>query len=112
MSANFVQESDRINYLNTGDTTIVRGDVVIDGSLVGVALGSIAPGELGVVKTDGVWDVDASSTATFAVGATVYFDKSDKQCVAATTDDTITLGCAVEEKTAGATIVQVKLDPK
>lgn len=112
MSATFVCEDDRINYLNNGTAAIERGEVVYAGEMVGIALGSIAVGEMGVLKTNGLWDVDALSTATFNVGSLVYFDKTNKQCVAVKADTTPIIGYAVEAKAAGETTVQIKLRPE
>lgn len=112
MSASFVSEKDRLDYVNTGAVAISRGDIVVSGEFIGVALGSIAIGDTGVIKTDGVWDIDALSTAVFSIGAIVYYDTTNKQCVETKTDTTPLIGYAALAKAAGDTTVRVVLRPE
>ena len=64
MQATYVQAGEGIEFLAASDIT--RGDVVVQGELVGVATADVSTGELGTVTVDGVFDFVKDS----AVGVT------------------------------------------
>lgn len=74
MATNFVQEGVTIDY--TASSAISSGDVVVMGSLIGIALADIANGATGSVMLSGVFDVPKVDAAVIAVGEEVLFDSS------------------------------------
>jgi predicted RecA/RadA family phage recombinase len=108
MIASYVYKGDRIDYKNTGAAAIAYGDVVVAGDLVGVALNNIAVNDTGVILTEGVFEIAAKATDTFAVGAKVYYDTTNKQVTSTTTDMTL-IGYATEAKAVSAATAVVRL---
>lgn len=108
MATNYVQEGDTVTLTAPYDRTSGQGALV--GSLFGIALAAVSNAAEGEFATEGVWDVTALSTATFAQGGKVYWDDSNKRCDDASTGNTY-IGLAVTAKTNGQTTVRVKLLP-
>jgi len=71
MSATYVQTGDTIDYTPAADVS--AGDVVVQGTLVGVALRNIAANTLGALAVRGVFDFDKEEVAISA-GEDVYYD--------------------------------------
>ncbi len=82
MAKNFVQPGDTISI--PAPTAVISGDLVISGSIIGVALADAASGKPVQVKTTGVFDLPkVSAQGWAAVGTAIYWDTADK--VATTT---------------------------
>lgn len=114
MSANYKQVGNTLEYSNTG-TAISSGDVVIVGSLVGIAETDIdATTGVGTVNVEGVYEVACNSADVIAVGQTLVWDASATEFVDANTpasgDNT---GGVVAMTAAAGTVVlvEVKLLP-
>ncbi|MEG6505868.1 DUF2190 family protein [Nitratidesulfovibrio sp. 1201_IL3209] len=73
MALNRIQKGDIIDYTNGGSAAIASGQVVVIGTLVGVALVDIAVGETGSVAIAEVFEVPKASGA-ISQGAAVYWD--------------------------------------
>ncbi len=58
MATNFIQKGDVIDY--TPSSAVESGDVVVIGSLVGVATTDIAASAEGAVAIEGVWEIPRS----------------------------------------------------
>lgn len=102
----FVQDANCIDY--TPATAVEAGAVVVQGSLVGVAKTGIEAGKLGALALEGVYDVPKASATTFAAGAAVYFDASNKVAVA--TSNSILLGHATQAAVSGGATVRIVLN--
>jgi predicted RecA/RadA family phage recombinase len=114
MAKNYVQEGKVIPF--TAGATITSGQVVVVGSLVGIAMGDVANGAVGQLAVEGVFDVPAA-TAEITVGAAVYWDAdgdpvggtADSGAATATSTDNTLMGHAIAAKAATAGTVRVKL---
>lgn len=73
MATNFIQRGDSLVYANTGATTVVPGQLLVIGALVGVSDDSIPPGTDGVAGISGVWRLPKAAEA-ITQGARVYAD--------------------------------------
>lgn len=114
MAKNFIQEGSIIPF--TAGAAITSGQVVVVGSLVGIAMGDVANGAVGQLAVEGIFDVPAA-TAEITVGAPVYWDADGNPVggtagsgAATATDTSNTLmGHAIAAKAATLGIVRVKL---
>jgi predicted RecA/RadA family phage recombinase len=104
-----VQEGKYIDY--TAGSTIAAGDVVVIGSLVGVAPRPIANGADGVVQIEGVCAMPkpsaGSGAETISAGAQVLYYATSG--IANTVTGTAA-GYAVAEAVTGSSTVNVKLE--
>jgi predicted RecA/RadA family phage recombinase len=71
--ASYVDEGEAIDF--TPVTAVAAGDVVVQGTLVGVARTALAAGRSGSLAVRGLFDVVKGAT-TFAAGAAVYWNPS------------------------------------
>ncbi|HQL75982.1 MAG TPA: DUF2190 family protein [Phycisphaerae bacterium] len=69
--ARFIHDGNSIDYIPGADVT--AGDVIVQGTLVGVAKLDIAANTLGALAVRGVFDV-AKAAVAFTPGAAVYWD--------------------------------------
>ena len=106
MSATYRARGDRIDY--TPDAAVSAGDVVVQGSLVGIATELIEAGRKGSLAVAGVFDFDKEETA-FTVGEDVYFDTDSELAMNDDTGEGIYLGKCVEAAASTAATVRVKL---
>ena len=67
--ASYVQDGDVLDY--TPGSAVAAGDVVVIGSLVGVAPRAIAANALGSLAIDGVWEMPCATGATGAQGSAI-----------------------------------------
>lgn len=104
-----VQKGYQIDY--TAGADIAAGDVVVIGSLVGVAPRPIANGETGAVSIEGVYSLPkpsaGSGSETISAGAQVYYYATSG---IANTVTGVSAGYAVAQAVTGASTVSVKLD--
>jgi predicted RecA/RadA family phage recombinase len=104
MAKNYVQEGKVIDWTN-GGTAVASGDVVVIGTLLGVALVDIANGASGAVQIGGVFNAPKVDAAVIAAGETLTWDVSaskfdDDQATPAAGDVTGAAAVAVEGKGA------------
>lgn len=102
--ASYVQKGDIIDY--TAASNIAAGDVVVIGTLVGVATQAIASGAVGAVTIDGVVDVPVATGATAAVGAEIKWYATSGVAHASTG---VAMGYLVAARAELDTSVKVKL---
>ena len=115
MATNFIQKGDVIDY--TPSSAVESGEVVVIGSLVGVAKTDIAASAEGAVAIEGVYEIPAA-TAAITLGAAVYWDADGNPvggtagsgAATATSTDNTKMGYAVEAKASAAGTVKVKLE--
>ena len=72
----YVQKGEAVDYRPA--EAVAAGDVIVQGSLVGVARLDIAPGTLGALAVVGVFDAPKGS-GEIAVGTPLYWDAKNKQ---------------------------------
>lgn len=114
MATNFVHDGSVIPY--TAGGAIASGAVVLIGNMIGVALNAAAAsGDIIQVKVDGVFDLTADSTDTFAVGELVIWDVSTTKFINAAdtpaTGDIVGGAICTEAKAGSVTTCRVKLLP-
>jgi len=110
----FVQSGDSVNY--TPSVAVDAGDVVVQGSVVGIAKTDIKADEQGALAVAGVFDVE-KSTAAITAGAKIYWDADGSPyggtvsngCADATSSSDPVLGYAVEAAAISNTTVRVLL---
>ena len=107
---NYISAGDVIEYTPSG-ADVASGDVVVIGTIAGVAVNDIKDGQSGPVKLTGVYALPKAGSQAWTVGAAVYWDAANKQC---TTDpeDNVLLGIAVEAvgNSATETVGKVRLN--
>ncbi|MBP3557141.1 MAG: DUF2190 family protein [Thermoguttaceae bacterium] len=90
-----------IDWLNDAGETLESGAVVV-GNLVGCLVRPTAPGEVGTLETDGVWEFPKGAES-FSVGAACYWDDATETIVS-------TGDVCVEEAASDAATVSVALN--
>tara|TARA_B100000989_G_scaffold192970_1_gene145586 strand:- start:762 stop:1094 length:333 start_codon:yes stop_codon:yes gene_type:complete len=108
MAKNFVQSGAVLDYTASG-ADVKSGDVVIIGTLGGVALTDIKDGDTGAVQVEGVFTVPKKTGVTIANGAKVYWVSGDS-AVGTTASGNTLIGTAVQGAASGATEINVKLN--
>ena len=106
MKAKFIQDGLSID-ITAGENGIAAGDIVINGTLIGVAKTDIAAGAVGAIATEGVYAVKKAASVAFTVGAKVYYNVEGGNATAAETDTLI--GVATAAAGAGDEAVIVKI---
>jgi predicted RecA/RadA family phage recombinase len=106
MAKNYIQEGEVLDVIASG-SAITSGDVVVAGSLVGVALNTAAVGESASVSLCGVWEV-AKATGALTVGQQVYWDASAKKVTATASSNTL-MGYCWKAAASGDATAQVRL---
>jgi len=109
--AKFRHEGRRIDY--TPVSAVSAGDVIVVGSLVGVAVRDIAAGEKGALAIEGVFEFDktaGSGGEAFTAGQLVYWNATSGEPDSNNLGSN-QLGYVVEAAALDATIVRVKLVP-
>lgn len=67
--ASYVQDGDLLDY--TPASAVAAGDVVVIGSMIGVAPRPIAANALGALAVDGIWEMPVATGATGAQGSAI-----------------------------------------
>jgi len=88
MAANFVQNGDSIDYTPSADVT--AGDVIVQGTLVGVAKLDIKTGELGALAVAGVFDFPKGTNVGDGktAGTKMYWDSTNGVATSVATANT------------------------
>jgi len=108
-TATYVHEGKMIDY--TPSAAVSAGDVVVQTSLVGVALLDIAASVLGSLAVAGVFDFpkDVGSASAIPAGTIVYWDATSEVATATSTGNTL-LGKTTLAATDDDTTVRVRMD--
>ncbi len=104
---NYIQDGDEVTL--TAPYTVVAGAGALITGIFGVAQDDIANAASGVFLTEGVFDLKALTTDTFAVGDVVYWDDTNKRCTSTSSANT-KIGAATAVKASGPAIVRVRLN--
>lgn len=105
----YVQEGDQVDY--TPVSAVSAGDVIIQGSLVGIALRDIPAGVLGALAVEGVFDVNKYANEVISFGDPVYFDNGTHTATGTIAYSEGAMGVAVKAAAASDATVRVKLIP-
>ena len=105
-TAEFIQNGDIVDFINSGETEVAYHEVVAFGSLIGIAQEVIPAGGMGGLAITGVHGL--STEATFAAGDSVYFNTSTGKAVAAAGDNIVYAGVAVAATASG--VVPTKIN--
>ena len=107
--ADFIHDGDAIDY--TPSSAVTGGDVVVLGTLVGVAKKDIAANALGALHVKGVFAFpkDASSGGAIAVGVDLYWDATNEIMTETSAGNTLA-GKSVLAAAAADTTVRVRLN--
>ena len=106
----FLKDGDAIDY--TPSVAVTAGDVVVQGTLVGIAKKSIVASVLGALAVVGVFSFDkgtGSAAEALTAGAKVYWD-SEAEIVTATAESNTYVGKVVIAAAEAATTVKVRLE--
>ncbi len=114
MARNYIQKGKVISFTASGAKT--SGQVVVVGSIVGVAAGDVANGAAGELIVKGVVEIPAA-TAEITVGAPVYWDAdgdpvggtAGSGAATATATDNTLIGYAIAAKAAAGAKIKVLL---
>lgn len=104
---NFVQKGETIQL--AAPYIVASGAGALVGTLFGVAAADLASGEVGAFVTEGVFDLNALTTAVMAVGDKVYWDNTNKRVNVTASGNTL-VGVAVAAKANGETTGRVRLN--
>jgi predicted RecA/RadA family phage recombinase len=104
---NFIEHGDTINA-PAPSGGVVSGDLVVIGSLVGVAAATAAVGVLVAIKTTGVFELPKVSAQAWTVGAPIYFDTGTKLATTVSSATTA-IGYATEVAANPSAVGRVRL---
>ena len=104
------------NFVHIGDNvtipapaTVTSGELVIVGSLFGVASTDALSGALVTLSTTGVFEMAKVGTDDMSIGDVVYYDESS-DLVTTTAGGNTKIGVAVEDAGNGVGTVRVRLN--
>ena len=109
MATNFVQEGCSLNYTNGTGNDIAGGDVVVYGSLLGVAETDIPDGETGTVHVEGVWNLPKATGTALDAGDRVYWDADNSLIKKTKAAGYVLAGTVTDDAASGDTTVNVRL---
>ncbi len=98
------------SFNHTATADVESNDVVVQGTLAGVAVADIATGSTGTVAIEGVWRLPARTGVAFAQGEALAWDVSLSRVIkssAATAGDIDNFGKAMEAKASADDTVDV-----
>ena len=104
---NFVHIGDNITI--PAPATVTSGELVIVGSLFGIASTDALTGERVTLSTTGVFEMPKVAANVITLGAVVYYDESAGLVTITATDNT-KIGVAVEDAGNGTGTVRVRLN--
>lgn len=105
------------NYVQPGNCVTIpaaavtaSGDVVVAGSIVGIAAGNAAIGDDLDIELGGVFDLPKVSALAISIGDKVYFDPLTKLVNKTSASNTL-LGVAIAAAANPSATVRVRLNP-
>ena len=107
MSTNFIEKGDVITFAAT-TKDITSGELVIIGTIAGVAKTDIAVGETGAVHIAGVYSLPKAGEV-ITQGTKVYWSKTNANVTTIKTDNTL-IGVAVNDTISSESQVHVLLN--
>lgn len=116
-TATYIQRGESLDYVNSGESAIAVGTVVVLGTHIGVAGDTIAAGAKGSVHVTGVFKFPkAASDGGITLGQSVVWDNTNSVIAAydptanTNTGNGSIIGYAVSAAATAATEVYVKLN--
>ncbi|AXQ95684.1 DUF2190 family protein [Cereibacter azotoformans] len=103
---NFVQPGDTLTI--PAPASVLSGQPVIAGEIVGIASGDAASGAAVDVATSGVFELPKVAADAVTLGAPIYWD-AEAELATTTETDNIKLGVAVAAAAASTATVRVRL---
>jgi len=107
MSTNFIEKGEVLNYTAT-TKDIASGDLVIIGSIAGVAKTDIANGSMGAVHITGIYSL-AKAVDTITQGTKVYWSSVNCNVTTSKADNAL-IGVAANNATSGDGFIHVLLN--
>lgn len=104
----FIQKGERIDYVNSSENTINYLDVVAGTNKLFVAAEEIAPGAVGAVYAEGVFELKAKKTDVFTFGQTLYYDATNEYLTTTSTSNKL-FGYALAAKTNTEEVIVASL---
>ena len=111
MAKNFIQDGLTIEF--TAAANMASGDVVVSGALIGVALDTVASGEVGVASIEGVYELPKTAGSALTQGQVIDFDVNAGEITAIgtpATGDLVGCGVVFEDAASADTTVLVKIN--
>lgn len=109
MATNHVQQGNIITWTNGTGASVAAGAPVLIGTLVGIALGTIANGAAGEVAIAEVWKVKKTASLAVSQGDALYFDNTNKEFNKTSSGNTLA-GRAVAAELAASSTVNILLN--
>lgn len=106
--ATFLQAGKVINWTNSTEANVAVGEVIPLTSIVAVAVTNIPIGAIGAVSLEGIYQMPADKTTTFAVGDKLYWDATAGNLTKTDTAN-VYAGICVEPKNNSTETALVKL---
>lgn len=107
MATNYVQEGKALNYTPSG-ADVASGDLVIIGTIAGVAKTDIADGKTGAVHICGVFSL-AKASGAVTQGAKLYWSSANSNVTTTATGNTL-IGVAAAAAASGDASIPVLLN--
>jgi predicted RecA/RadA family phage recombinase len=107
MATNYIQEGKALNYTPSG-SSLSSGDLVVIGTIAGIAKTDIADGDTGAVHISGVFSLP-KATGAVTQGAKLYWDASESEVTTTATDNTL-IGIAAAAALSGDASIPVLLN--
>lgn len=70
----YIQKGESLDYKNSTEAAIAAGDIVMLGSVMGVASCDIPVGAVGSMHVEGVYKLPKTSENAITMGTVVYYD--------------------------------------
>jgi predicted RecA/RadA family phage recombinase len=102
-----INSGETINY--TPATDVAAGDVILQGSLFGVALTAIPAGRLGALAISGIFRITKLSSDNVTAGAVLYWDNANKRVTLSASGNT-RIGLAVAASPSGQATADVLIN--
>jgi predicted RecA/RadA family phage recombinase len=102
MATNFIQEGKALNYTPSG-ADVSSGDLVVIGTIAGIAKTDIADGKTGAVHVSGVFSV-AKATGAITQGAKLYWSSANSNLTTTASGNTLVGVAAAAALSADATV--------
>lgn len=108
---NLIQEGKRID-ITAPYAVSSGGGCLVGTALFGIAVDTYASGAAGVIATEGVFDIAKATGPSFAVGARVYWDDTNKVVTTSGTGSALEIGVCTTTAGTAATTARTKLHEK
>lgn len=102
MATNYIQEGKALNYTPSG-ADLASGDLVVIGTIAGIAKADIADGKTGAVHISGVFSV-AKAAGAVSQGAKLYWNSSNSNLTTTASGNTLVGVAAAAALSGDATI--------